>query len=50
MNVLLKQKMKSVIEELREIEYQYDIISEKISLQENYIDDIQKNKDDIIKE
>tara|TARA_Y100000022_G_scaffold190454_1_gene190653 strand:- start:358 stop:2067 length:1710 start_codon:yes stop_codon:yes gene_type:complete len=50
MNVLLKQKMKSVVEELREIEYQYDIISEKISLQENYIDDIQKNKDDIIKE
>ena len=50
MNVLLKQKMKSIVEELREIEYQYDIISEKISLQENYIDDIQKNKDDIIKE
>ena len=48
MNVLLKQKMKSIVEELREIEYQYDIISEKISLQENYIDDIQKNKDDIL--
>ena len=50
MNLLLKQNLKSLVEELREIEYQYDIISEKISLQENYIDDIQKNKDDIIKE
>jgi len=50
MNILLKQKLKGIIEELREVDYEYNLISEKISLQENYIDDIQKNKDDIIKE
>ena len=33
----------------REVDYEYNLISEKISLQENYIDDIQKNKDDISK-
>ena len=50
MNILLKQKLKGIIEELREVEYEYNLMSEKISLQENYIEDIQKNKDDIIKE
>ena len=50
MNVLLKQKLKGIVDELREVEYEFDLISEKVSLQENYIDDIQKNKDDIIKE
>ena len=50
MNILLKQKLKGIVEELREVDYEYNLISEKISLQENYIDDIQKNKDDIIKE
>ena len=50
MNILLKQKLKGIVDELREVDYEYNLISEKISLQENYIDDIQKNKDDIIKE
>ena len=50
MNILLKQKLKGIVDELREVDYEYNLISEKINLQENYIDDIQKNKDDIIKE
>ena len=50
MNILLKQKLKGIVDELREVDYEYNLIFEKISLQENYIDDIQKNKDDIIKE
>ena len=44
MNVLLKQKLKGIVDELREVEYEFDLISEKVSLQENYIDDIQKIK------
>ena len=50
MNVLLKQKLKSIVEELREVDYSFSLVSERITLQENYIDDIKKNKDNIIDE
>ena len=49
MNILLKQKLKSIVEELREVDYSFSLVSERITLQENYIDDIKKNKDNIIK-
>ena len=50
MNILLKQKLKSIVEELREVDYSFSLVSERITLQENYIDDIKKNKDNIIDE
>ena len=50
MNLLARQKTKELTEEIREVDYNYDITTEKIELQENYIEDIKKNKDDIIVE
>ena len=45
MNMLLKQKLKDLQEELTSIDNRYELNIEKISLQENYIDDLKKNKD-----
>ncbi len=50
MNLLARQQLKSLSDEIREVDYNYDITSEKIQLQENYIEDIKKNKDNIIEE
>ena len=48
MNLLARQQLKSLSDEIREVDYEYDITSEKIELQENFIEDIKKNKDSII--
>ena len=50
MNMILKQKLKTVFDDIRDIEYQYNLGVEKISLQENLIADLQDNKDKIIKQ
>ena len=50
MNLLARQQLKSLSDEIREVDYEYDITSEKIELQENFIEDIKKNKDGIIEE
>ena len=50
MNLLARQQLKSLSDEIREVDYEYDITSEKIELQENFIEDIKKNKDKIIEE
>ena len=50
MNMLLKQRLKDLVLELQEIEYDYKLSGEKISMQEDYIEDIKKNKDVIVKE
>ena len=47
MNMILKQKLKTVAEDIRDIEYQYNLEIEKISLQENLIADLKDNKDKI---
>ena len=49
MNMLLKIKLKDLQEELVSIDNRYDLTIEKISLQENYIDDLKKNKNKLIK-
>ena len=46
MNMLLKQKTKDVAEDIRNVEYQYDLTKDKIELQEKYIEDLKKNKSD----
>jgi DNA repair exonuclease SbcCD ATPase subunit len=48
MNMLLKIKLKDLQEELVSTDNRYELIIEKISLQENYIDDLKKNKDKLI--
>ena len=50
MNLLARQKLKSLVDEIRDVDYNYDLTSEKIQLQENFIEDIKKNKDNIIEE
>ena len=50
MNFLLKHKVKEVSEELKSIEYEFRLSKEKIDLQNNYIEDIRKNKERIIEE
>ncbi len=50
MNILLKQKLKNIAENIRDINYRLDLTGEKIVLQEKYINDVKKNKNKIIKE
>jgi len=50
MNMLLKQRLKDLVTELQEVEYNYKLSSEKISMQETYIKDIKNNADVIIKD
>jgi len=50
MNFLLKNKNKELNEEIRNVEYQYDLTEEKISLQEKFIEDVINNKSTIIAE
>ena len=50
MNMLLKQRLKNIADDIRDINYQLDITTEKIQLQNQYLDDIKKNKNKIIAE
>ena len=50
MNMLLKQKLKTISDDIREMNYQMELIKEKVELQEKYIDDVKKNKDKLIAE
>ena len=50
MNMLLKQKLKTISDDLRDIDYQMELTKEKIELQKKYIDNVKKDKDKIIKE
>ena len=48
MNFILKGKVKSLSTEISENQYQLEINREKIGLQENYIEDIERNKDTLL--
>jgi len=50
MNMLLKQKLKNISDNIRDINYQLELTTEKVGLQEQYIDDVKKNKDKLITE
>ena len=50
MNMLLKQRLKGITEDQREVNYNYDLTAEKISLKEKYIEDVKTNKDKLIQE
>ena len=50
MNMLVKNQIKDVADELRDIDYNKELTEEKISLQGKYIEDLKKNKDKIIRE
>ena len=50
MNFLLKHKTKEMNEEIRNVQYQYDLTKEKITLQEKFITEVMNNKSGIIAE
>ena len=50
MNMILKQKLKTNAEEIRDVEYNVSLTEEKVELQENYINEIKKNKDKLLGE
>ena len=50
MNMLLKNKIKIILDDIREADHQYELMESKISLQENHIKDMKENKDKIIEQ
>ena len=50
MNMLLKQKLKTISDNIRDVDYQRELTSDKVKLQKQYIEDIKKNKDKIVSE
>ena len=50
MNMLLKLKLKSIAEETRAVDFEYELTNEKITLQEKYIEEVKQNKDKLIEE
>jgi len=50
MNMLLKQQLKTISDDMREVDYQYSLSQEKIALQEKYIADVEQNREKLIKE
>ena len=50
MNMILKQRLKDLVIELQEVEYNYKLSGEKINMQESYIENIKNNAGIIIKE
>ena len=50
MNMILKQELKTLSTDIREIDYTKSLAEEKITLQEEYISQLKKNKDKIVKE
>ena len=50
MNMLLKQKLKTIQEHQKDATYNIDLTSEKINLQNKYIDDVKKNKGKLIQD
>jgi len=48
MNMILKQRLKDLVIELQEVEYNYKLSGEKITMQKTYIEDIKNNAGVII--
>ena len=49
MNMLLKQQLKTISDDMRDVDYQYSLSEEKIVLQEKYIADVEQNREKLIK-
>ena len=50
MNMLLKMKLRDIVNNIKDTEYQYQLTREKIALHKKYIEDMKKNKNEFIKE
>ena len=50
MNMLLKQKLKTIDEDYREIDHKYNLAEQKVILKERYIEDLKENKRKLLTE
>ncbi len=50
MNFLLKNKNKTLLEDIRDVEYNFDLTKEKVTLQEKFIEEVVNNKSAIVAE
>jgi len=50
MNMLLKQQLKTISDDMREVDYKFSLTTEKVGLQEKYIDEMFMHKENLIKE
>ena len=50
MNMILKTQLKTIVDDMREVDYQYNLTKEKITLQEKYIDEMFMHREKLIKE
>ena len=50
MNMILKTQLKTIVDDMREVDYQYNLTKEKITLQEKYIDEMFMYREKLIKE
>ena len=50
MNFLLKNKNKSLLEDIRDVEYNFDLTKEKVNSQEKFIEEVVNNKSALIAE
>ena len=50
MNMLLKQQLKTISDDMREMDYQFKLTTEKVSLQKKYIDEMFMQKENLIRE
>lgn len=48
MNMILKNQLKDLQDDIKDMDYQFEMAIEKIAMQTNYIDDMKKNKDTIV--
>jgi DNA repair exonuclease SbcCD ATPase subunit len=50
MNMILKIQLKTIVDDMREVDYQYNLTKEKITLQEKYIDEMFMHKEKLIQD
>jgi DNA repair exonuclease SbcCD ATPase subunit len=50
MNMILKTQLKTVVDDMREVDYQYNLTKEKITLQEKYIDEMFMHREKLIQD
>jgi DNA repair exonuclease SbcCD ATPase subunit len=50
MNMILKTQLKTIVDDMREVDYQYNLTKEKITLQEKYIDEMFMHREKLIQD
>jgi len=50
MNMILKTQLKTIVDDMRDVDYQYNLTAEKITLQEKYIDEMFMHREKLIQD